>query len=80
MNLLPDLPADMEGDGTSERPCHDLGMGRRDAVWWKSAVVYQIYPRSFADSNGGLTALAPDAQGRLVTALDAVQARRQNRS
>ena len=20
--------------------------------WWKSAVVYQIYPRSFADANG----------------------------
>ena len=23
-----------------------------DREWWKRAVVYQIYPRSFADSNG----------------------------
>jgi len=27
-------------------------MSRRDAAWWKSASVYQIYPHSFADSNG----------------------------
>lgn len=26
-------------------------LGEGDA-WWKSAVVYQVYPRSFADSNG----------------------------
>jgi alpha-glucosidase len=25
---------------------------KMDAQWWRQAVVYQIYPRSFADSNG----------------------------
>ena len=23
-----------------------------DSQWWRTAVIYQIYPRSFADGNG----------------------------
>jgi len=25
---------------------------REERPWWRDAVTYQIYPRSFADSNG----------------------------
>ena len=27
-------------------------MNSTEKKWWKEAVVYQIYPRSFMDSNG----------------------------
>ncbi|MEN3585546.1 glycoside hydrolase family 13 protein [Streptomyces sp. ZYX-F-203] len=40
------------------------GARRRD--WWRDAVIYQIYPRSFADSDGDGVGDLPGARGRLT--------------
>lgn len=46
------------GKGISERMIRNKGSNLEDAVtpatreWWRGATIYQIYPRSFMDSNG----------------------------
>ena len=49
---------------------------RTDATWWRQAVVYQVYPRSFADSDGdglgdipGVTSKIPYLAGLGVDAI-----------
>src|ERR1700722_16589996 len=40
-------------------------VGKTDNSWWAGAVVYQVYPRSFADDNGDGNGDLPGLIGRL---------------
>ena len=43
-----------------------MSLPRMSTTWWKSAVVYQIYPRSFAGSGGRVGTLEGADRKRFV--------------
>ncbi len=52
---------------TSAAPTESLTTGRE---WWRTAVIYQVYPRSFADANGDGTGDLAGIESRLHSLAD----------
>lgn len=63
-------PNTLNGNPVSSVQAKPGAVAGTDADWWRGAVIYQIYPRSFQDSNGDGIGDLPGITSRLGYAAD----------
>jgi alpha-glucosidase len=70
MTITSDATPELPGEGSVTDIAPEQVLTATGDEWWRSAVIYQIYPRSFADANGDGMGDLPGITSRLDSLTD----------